>query len=73
MCIITAVRHSLAPLSNAIEHQKAHTFLDILVALDGTASLYIHKIQLQLNVEPTYYYDDIFIDAVISYKKLVLN
>lgn len=55
----TGIRHSsVAPLSNAMEHQKAQSFLDVLVAWGGTAPFYIHKIQLQLNVERACY-DDI--------------
>ena len=55
--IITAVKHSsLSHLSHAIDYQKAHVFLDVSVAL-RTTQLYIHKIQLQLNVESTYYHN----------------
>jgi hypothetical protein len=54
---ITAVKHSsLSPLSHAIDYHKAHAFLDVSVAL-RTTQLYIHKIQLQLNVESTYYHN----------------
>jgi hypothetical protein len=38
----------LYPLSNAIEHQKAHTFLEALVAL-AYAPPYIHKLLLMFH------------------------
>ena len=58
------VRHfSLSPLSNAIDYQNAQTFLDVLVAFGRTAPLYIHIIQLQLNVEFTCYNDDIMVSC----------
>jgi hypothetical protein len=58
-----AVRHSSqSPLSIAINYQNAHTLLDVLVAFWKTAPLCIHKIQLQLNLEPTCY-DDIMVSC----------
>jgi hypothetical protein len=36
------------PLSNAIEHQKAHSFLEALV-LPAYATPYIHKLQLMFH------------------------
>ena len=44
-------------------YQNAQTFLDVLVALWKTAPLYIHIIQLQLNVEFTCYNDDIMLSC----------
>lgn len=59
----TGVRHSsIAPLSNAMGHQKVQTILDVLVAWGGNAPFYMHKIQLHLNVEPAYY-NDIIIES----------
>ena len=44
-------------------YQNAQTLLDVLVAFRRTAPLYIHIIQLQLNVEPTCYNDDIMVSC----------
>ena len=47
---------SKAPLSTALEEQKAQNLLDILFSL-GRSPLYIHKLQLQVSLEPMYYSD----------------
>jgi hypothetical protein len=52
---LTELTSSKAPLSN-IDQQKAQNLLDILFSL-GHSPLYIHKLQLQLSLEPTYYTD----------------
>jgi hypothetical protein len=46
---------SNTPLSN-LEQQKAQNLLDILSSF-GRCPLYIHKLQLQLTLEPMYYSD----------------
>jgi hypothetical protein len=52
---LTEVISSKAPLSN-IEQQKAQNLLDILFSL-GHSPLYIHKLHLQVSLEPMYYSD----------------
>jgi hypothetical protein len=47
-------KDSIYPLSNAIEHQKAHNFLEVLVAL-AHAPAYIHKILLRFRLNPEFY------------------
>lgn len=42
------------PVSNAMQHQKAQSFLDILMHLAYTP-LYIHKVQLMLSIDKQYY------------------
>jgi hypothetical protein len=42
------------PLSDNSEHQKAQSFLDVLVQLPF-AALYIHKLQLMLSIDKQYY------------------
>jgi hypothetical protein len=51
----TEVTSSKAPLSN-LEEQKAQNLLDTLSSL-GKCPLYIHKLQLQVSLEPSYYTD----------------
>jgi hypothetical protein len=51
----TEVTSSNAPFSN-LEEQKAQNLLDILSSF-GRSPLYIHKLQLQLSLEPMYYND----------------
>jgi hypothetical protein len=51
----TEVTPSKAPLSTLEEH-KAQNLLDTLLSL-GKCPLYIHKLQLQVSLEPTYYND----------------
>jgi hypothetical protein len=51
----TEVTSSKPPLST-LEEQKAQNLLDILFSL-GKCLLYIHKLQLQVFLEPTYYKD----------------
>jgi hypothetical protein len=48
------VTHSISPLSNALEAQKAQNFLDILGKLPFV-SRYIHKLQLTLSIDREYY------------------
>jgi hypothetical protein len=43
-------------LSNVFEHQKAQSFLDILINLPFTP-LHIHKLQLSLSIDKEYYQD----------------
>ena len=45
---------STHPLSDNLEHQKAQSFLDVLVQLPFSA-LYIHKLQLMLSIDKQYY------------------
>jgi hypothetical protein len=52
----TELSSSKAPLSTALEQQKAQNLLDILYSL-GSFPLYIHKLQLQLTFESKYYND----------------
>jgi hypothetical protein len=52
----TELSSSKAPLSTALEQQKAQNLLDILFSL-GSFPLYIHKVQLQLTFESRYYND----------------
>jgi hypothetical protein len=52
---LTEVTSSKAPLSN-LEQQKAQNLVDILTSF-GTCPLYIHKLQLQVSLEPRYYTD----------------
>ena len=47
-------KDSVYPLSNAIEHQKAHTFLEALVAL-AYAPPYIHKLLLMFHLNTEFY------------------
>ena len=47
-------KDSIYPLSNAIEHQKAHTFLEALVAL-AYAPPYIHKLLLMFHLNTEFY------------------
>jgi hypothetical protein len=47
-------KDSIYPLSNAIEHQKAHNFLEALVAL-AHAPAYIHRLLLMLHLNPEFY------------------
>jgi hypothetical protein len=47
-------KYSIYPLSNAIEHQKAHTFLEALVAL-AYAPSYIHKLLLMFHLNTEFY------------------
>jgi hypothetical protein len=47
-------RDPINPLSNAIEHQKAHTFLEALVVL-AYASPYIHKLLLMFHLNSGFY------------------
>jgi hypothetical protein len=53
---LTEVISSNAPFSNLVEQQKAQNLLDILSSF-GRSPLYIHKLQLQVSLEPTYYTD----------------
>jgi hypothetical protein len=50
----TGVRHSKATLSSALEQQKANSFLDVLSSLENVP-LFIHKLHLQLSVNPISY------------------
>jgi hypothetical protein len=43
-------------LSNVFEHQKAQSFLDVLINLPFTP-LHIHKLQLSLSIDKEYYQD----------------
>lgn len=47
-------KNSLYPLSNALEHQKAHTFLEVLVAL-AYAPPYIHKLLLMFHLNTEFF------------------
>jgi hypothetical protein len=47
-------KDSVHPLSNAIEHQKAHTFLEALVTL-AYAPPFIHKLQLMFHMNTEFY------------------
>lgn len=47
-------KDSIYPLSNAIEHQKAHTFLEALVAL-AYAPSYIHKLLLMFHLNTEFF------------------
>jgi hypothetical protein len=47
-------KYSIYPLSNAIEHQNADTFLEVLVAL-AYAPPYIHKLLLMFHLNPEFY------------------
>jgi hypothetical protein len=47
-------KDSIYPLSNAIEHQKAHNFLEVLVAL-AHAPAYIHRLLLRFRLNPEFY------------------
>ena len=54
---LTEVISSNAPFSNlVVDQQKAQNLLDALLLL-GRYPLYIHKLQLQLSLEPRYYID----------------
>ncbi len=52
----TELSSSKAPLSTALEQQKAQNLLDMLLSL-GRFPLFIHKLQLQLTFESRYYND----------------
>jgi len=52
----TELSSSKAPLSTALEQQKAQNLLDILLSF-GRFPLHIHKLQLQTTVESRYYND----------------
>ncbi len=51
---INLPKGSTYPLFHTIEHQKAHTFLEALVAL-AHAPTYIHKILLMFHLNPEFY------------------
>ena len=54
----TGVTTSNIPLSNILESDKAQSFLDVLCAFDNnTTPLYIHKLQLELFINPEGYED----------------
>ena len=53
---LTEVISSNAPLSTLVVEQKAQNLFDILYSF-GRCLLYIHKLQLQLSLEPKYYTD----------------
>jgi hypothetical protein len=53
---LTELSSSKAPLSTALEQQKAQNLLDMLLSL-GRFPLYIHKLHLQLTFESRYYND----------------
>jgi hypothetical protein len=48
--------YSNNPISNALDYQKAQHFLDVLKQIKFSP-LYIHKLQLQLSVNPEVYHD----------------
>ena len=52
--LFSSASYSVAPLSNAFEHQKAQSFLEVLAKLPF-APLYMHKIQLMLSIDKEYY------------------
>jgi hypothetical protein len=52
----TELSSSKAPLSTALEQQKAQNLLDMFLSL-GSFPRYIHKLQLQLTLESRYYND----------------
>jgi hypothetical protein len=53
---LTGFTHSNIRLSNILESDKAQSFLDVLCSFDH-APLYIHKLQLELLINPKGYED----------------
>ena len=51
---VSLPKDSIYPLFNAIEHQKAHTFLEALVAL-AHAPAYLHKVLLMFHLNKEFY------------------